>query len=91
MKHGSFQTDADVEVPFLSYHMIHQLSTLERRILYDYVVEVCEILCPLVNYFPCLTQVTSRQALLKLDPDLYRDDMAVIKGIRCALNIHGIL
>lgn len=27
-----------------------------------------------------LPQVTSQQAYMKLDPELYRDDMAVIKG-----------
>lgn len=55
--------DADPATPLPPRHMIHQLSTSERRILYDYVVEV-----------------TSQQALMKLDPDLYRDDMAVIQA-----------
>lgn len=81
-------TDAD-ELPLPSHHTIHQLSTSERRILYDYVVEVSYVWTILFNYpvklVSCCvcTQVTSQQALLKLDPDLYRDDMAVLKG-RCA-------
>lgn len=77
------------ELPLPSHHTIHQLSTSERRILYDYVVEVSYVWTILFNYpvklVSCCvcTQVTSQQALLKLDPDLYRDDMAVLKG-RCA-------
>lgn len=58
-----------------------QLSTNERRILYDYIVEVgLSYICKMQYLLLLFNQVTSRQAFMRLDADLYRDDMAAIKG-----------